>query len=53
MIVYILGFLWLFFIVILIRIVRGGNKDLEDRMDIPGSDIDINYSERPYIDRYI
>jgi hypothetical protein len=50
---YILGFLWLLLIVALIRIFRAGGCKLEDEKDIPGSETDINFCERPYIDRYI
>lgn len=50
----ILGFICLLSIAALIRFVRSGCYDIEEEaQDIPGSDMDINYCERPYIDKYI
>jgi hypothetical protein len=50
----ILAFGYLLLIVVLIRLVRSHRDSVdEEARDIPGSDMDINYCERPYIDKYI
>jgi hypothetical protein len=54
MLIGILGFGYMLLIIFLVRLVRShpvGNE--EEARDIPGSDMDINYCERPYIDKYI
>jgi hypothetical protein len=54
MILGILGFIYFLCIAAVIRLCGGaGLHKLHDERDIPGCDTDINYSERPYIDRYI
>jgi hypothetical protein len=50
----ILAFVYMVLIVFFIRLVRSHKYQVEDEArDIPGSDMDINYCERPYIDKYI
>lgn len=50
----ILAFGYLLLIVFLVRVLRSSPYRAKDELgDIPGSDMDINYCERPYIDKYL
>lgn len=54
MILGILAFGYLLLIVFLVRILRPATYRAKYELgDIPGSDMDINYCERPYIDKYL